>query len=203
MLQLHLGQCLRCRGLVKLGPKIMEKRRTKVAPDFGKPVFAVPSLSDRERIAHVWEMRLTGKSHELIALEMATRFPPELLPKGWSAKHVFADCQAALNLVSNEYVENSLEMVQLEMARFDKMQAAIWQKAEEGDIKAVEAVLAISRERRKMLGLDSPEKFVVDYRVQLLHLLQAGTVTPAQIVEEFGESVLIEVNQISESGKYA
>ena len=176
----------------------MEKRRTKVAPDFAKPVFAVPSLSDRERIAHVWELRLSGYSHDAIALELANRFSADLLPKGWSAKSVYADCQVALNQVSDEYRETAIELVQIEAARFDKMQAAIWQKAEEGDVKAVEAVLAISRERRRMLGLDSPEKFVVDYRVQLLHLLQAGAVTPAQIVDEFGESVLIEVNALSE-----
>ena len=70
-------------------------------------------------------------------------------------------------------------------------------------MRAVEAVLAISRERRKMLGLDSPEKFAVDYRVQLLHLLQSGSVTPAQIVDEFGKEVLVEVNQLLETGKYA
>ncbi len=180
-------------------PKIMEKRRTKVAPDFGKPVFAIPSLSDRERVAHVWELRLSGYSHDAIALELANRFPADLLPKGWSAKNVFDDCQTALNMVDGEYRESAAQMVQIEAARFDKMQAAIWQKAEEGDVKAVEAVLAISRERRRMLGLDSPEKFVVDYRVQLLHLLQAGSVTPAQIVDEFGEGVLVEVNALLES----
>lgn len=181
--------------------KILTKER-KTDKHLTKPVFAVPHLSDRERIAQVWELRLKGLSHELIAIELANRFPPELLPKGWSAKSVYADCQAALNQVSDEYRETAIELVQLEAARFDKMQAAIWQKAEEGDVRAVEAVLAISRERRKMLGLDSPEKFAVDYRVQLLHLLQSGSVTPAQIVDEFGKEVLVEVNQLLETGKY-
>lgn len=59
-------------------------------------------------------------------------------------------------MVDGEYRESAAQMVQIEAARFDKMQAADWQKAEEGDVKAVEAVLAISRERRRMLGLDSP-----------------------------------------------
>ena len=35
------------------------------------------------------------------------------------------------NQVSDEYRETTIELVQLEAARFDKMQAAIWQKAEE------------------------------------------------------------------------
>ena len=177
-------------------PKIMEKRRTKVTPDFGKPVFAIPSLSDRERIAHVWEMRLRGYSHEAIALEMASRFPAELLPKGWSAKSVYADCQAALNQVSDEYRETALEMVQIELSRFDKLQAAVWDAAEAGDIKAVEAALSISRERRKLLALDEPEKFVVDWRVQVINLLQGGQVTPQQIESELGSEALVEINRL-------
>lgn len=159
-----------------------------------KPVFAIPYLSDEERVAHVWELRLKGYSHAAIANELAERFGSELLPKNWGAKAVYDDCVRALNAVQNEYKESAAEMVGVELARYDRLLESIWAQAEAGDVRSVEAALAISRERRKLVGLDNPERFQVDWRVQLVGLLQNGTVTPQQIATEFGEEVLIEVN---------
>lgn len=164
--------------------------------DRSKPVFAIPFLSDQERVAHVWELRLRGFSHEAIAREMAERFPGGVLPKDWSAKKVYEDCAVALNAVQNEYKESAVEMVNLELKRFDKMLNSVWDNAESGDVRSIEAVLSISRERRKMLGLDNPERLQVDWRVQLVGLLQTGVVTPQQIATEFGDEALIEVNRM-------
>ena len=175
--------------------KIVTKRRESDR-HLTKPVFAVPHLSDRERIAHVWELRLKGFSHEAIAVELANRFPKDVLPKDWGTKAVYNDCQAALNTVQNEYKESAIEMVGIELARFDELLKGVWQQAAAGDVRSVEAALAISRERRKLVGLDNPERFQVDWRIQLVGLLQNGTITPQQIVTEFGDEALIEVNRI-------
>jgi hypothetical protein len=85
-------------------------------------------------------------------------------------------------------------MVKIEALRFDTMLDAIWDKAISGDTRAIDTALAISRERRKLLGLDESEKITVDFRVTLAQLLQSGKVTPAEIQSEFGDEVLTEVN---------
>lgn len=159
-----------------------------------KPVFAIPSLSDEERRAQVWEMRLKGYTHEAIARELEDRFSG-LLPKPWNARAVYDDCTFVLNSVQGEYKESASEMVQIEQQRFDAMLKGIWDKAEAGDVQAIDRVLDISNARRKMLGLDNPERFVVDWRIQLVQLLQNGTVTPQMVATEFGDEILIEVNQ--------
>lgn len=178
--------------------KILTKER-KTDKHLTKPVFAVPYLSDRERIAQVWELRLKGFSHEAIANELASRFPADVLPKGWGAKAVYDDCQAALNTVQNEYKETAIEMVGIELSRFDELLKGVWEQAAAGDVRSIEAALAISRERRKLVGLDNPERFQIDWRIQLVGLLQNGTVTPQQIASEFGDEALIEVNRLLEA----
>lgn len=65
-----------------------------------------------------------------------------------------------------------------------------------GDLQAIDRALDISKERRKMMGLDNPEKISVDWKFQVADLLQRGTITPQDVVEEFGEEALITVNQL-------
>jgi hypothetical protein len=161
-----------------------------------KPVFAFPYLGDEERRAQVWELRLRGYSHEAISRELIERFGEGMLPVGYSPKHVYDDCTFVLNAIQNEFKESSIEMVGIEVKRFDKMLEAIWDKAEAGDVSAIDRVLAISKERRKMLGLDTPEKFAIDWRMQVVTLLESGTVTPQQIATEFGNDALIAINQL-------
>jgi hypothetical protein len=45
----------------------------------------------------------------------------------------------------------------LELARLDALQVGLWERAEAGDIKAVNAVLRIIEQRSRLLGLDKPE----------------------------------------------
>ena len=179
-----------------------QKRAIRIkTPQILSPKHAVPTslmlteMSDEERRAHVWERRLKGYSYEAIAREMKETFAPSSLPRGWGAKQVYADCAAILAQVKNEYEETAAEAVSIELGRFDELLNAIWDSAKAGDVRAVAAALDISRERRKMLGLDNPERFVVDWRIQVGELLQKGLITPQNVKDEFGEDGLIEVNR--------
>ena len=153
-------------------------------------------MTDEERRAHVWERRLKGFSYDAIAREMREQFSPSALPKGWGPKTVYNDCAAILAQVSNEYRETAAEMVGVELGRFDELLNAVWDNAKSGDLRAVETALNISRDRRKMMGLDNPDRIQVDWRFQVADLLQKGTIRPEDVVTEFGEEALIEVNQI-------
>lgn len=153
-------------------------------------------MTDEERRAHVWERRLKGFSYEAIAREMRETFAPSSLPKNWGPKQVYADCAAILAQVRDEFSETAAEAVNIELGRFDELLNAVWENAKAGDVRSVQVALDISRERRKMLGLDSPEKFQVDWKVQVVELLQKGLVTPQEIADEFGDEGLGEVNRL-------
>ena len=153
-------------------------------------------MSDEERRAHVWERRLKGYSYEAIAREMREAFAPSSLPKNWGPKQVYADCAAILAQIRDEYSENAAEAVNIELGRFDELLNAVWENAKAGDVRSVQVALDISRERRKMLGLDSPERFQVDWRVQVVELFFFFFVTPQEIAAEFGDEGLGEVNRL-------
>lgn len=155
--------------------------------------MGIAILSDQERVATVWAARLAGHTHNQIYHLMQERFG-SILPASYSPKSVELDLQKAFSQLPATYGETAKDMVSIENARFDRMLNSIWDKVEAGDTRAVDTALAISRERRKMLGLDEPEKFQVDWRITLAQMVHGGELTPAQIVEEFGEEVLVEVN---------
>ena len=156
--------------------------------------MGIMTLSNEERIATVWSARLSGMTYNQIYYFLQERFGASL-PPAYSVKNVEYDIQTAFSQLPQVYGETAKDMVAIENARFDRMLNSIWSKVEDGDTRAVDTALAISRERRKMLGLDEPEKFQVDWRITLAQMVQGGELTPAQIVDEFGEEVLVEVNE--------
>lgn len=180
----------------------MKKEIRMRVPMVAGPEHTVPTslmlmpLSDEERRAHVWERRLKGFSYEAIYRDMLETFSRDVLPKDWSPKKVYGDCSAILVKVQDEYKETAAEMVDIELGRFDELLSAVWPSAKSGDLAAVDRALAISKERRKMMGLDNPDRIQIDWRFQVADLLQKGTIKPEDVVREFGEEALIEVNTI-------
>lgn len=150
-------------------------------------------LSDEERIAFAWAGRLRGKSYESIFLEMQKAYPG-LLPLDYNLVKLQKDISTALEKLKPAYMETASELVQIEAQRFDVMLDAVWDKVEKGDTRAIETALNISKERRKMLGLDESEKFQVDFRIILAEHLKSGKISPKEIQEEFGDEILTEVN---------
>ena len=51
------------------------------------------------------------------------------------------------------------ELRNLDLERLDKLALAVWPKALQGDIQAINAALAILTRRAKLLGLEAPVKF--------------------------------------------
>ena len=117
---------------------------------------------------------------EAIAREMREAFPI-IFAEELGPKQVYADCAAILAQIRDEYSENAAEAVNIELGRFDELLNAVWENAKAGDVRSVQVALDISRERRKMLGLDSPERFQVDWRVQVVELLQKGLLRPKKL----------------------
>lgn len=154
-----------------------------------------PRITDTERYALVWERRLRGMSYEAIARDLVASFPPGTFSQNYNAQSVYKDCSAVMAQLRGEYKETAMEMVDIELRRFDKMLEGVWAAAQAGDLNAVDRALAISRERRKMMGLDNPDRVQIDWRFQLADMLRNGAVRPEDVANEFGEEVLVEVNR--------
>jgi transposase len=71
---------------------------------------------------------------------------------------------STLRKAENRAVE---EMRELENARLDRAQAAIWSQVLAGDYRAVMVFLQISQRRAKLNGLDSPASVVVSPNVRM------------------------------------
>lgn len=56
------------------------------------------------------------------------------------------------------YHEDANQHVQLELARLEELQRAIYPAALKGDVKAVNASVRVSESKRKLLGIDKPTK---------------------------------------------
>lgn len=177
-------------------PRVSVVLKVPIEERPGRLATILEKMSDDERRAQIWERRLKGFSYDAIYRDMLRTFGADQLPDKWSPKHVYTDCAAVLAQVQNEYRETAAEMVGVELGRFDELLAGVWPAAVNGDLQAIDRALDISKERRKMMGLDNPEKFEVNWKVQVADLLQRGTITPQDVVMEFGEEALIQVNQL-------
>lgn len=92
-------------------------------------------------------LRLAGLTYEQIGdrLDISTEGARDLVGR-------------TLRQAENRAVE---ELRQLETARLDRAQAAIWTKVLDGDYRAIDTFLRISRRRADLLGLDSPKEINV------------------------------------------
>ena len=82
------------------------------------------------------------------------------------------------------------EMRELENARLDRAQAAIWSQVLAGDYRAVMVFLQISQRRARLNGLDSPAPVAISSNVRgemeraLLDLQQVVMMGEAELVED-------------------
>ena len=103
-------------------------------------------IAAAERKAEALKLRKSGATYEEIAKKL-----------GLSGRTSAFECvQRAIRDITKEPAKDVLE---LEVARLDAMLAGLWEKATDGDDKAVTSALRIMDRRAKYLGLDqAPEQ---------------------------------------------
>jgi len=98
-----------------------------------------------------YELRLSGKTFKQIASDL----------KYADASGAYQAYQRAREVVS---LENIGEWRLLELERLNVVQEALWEKAMDGYIPSINALLRVFDLRAKLIGLYSPEKHEVEYR---------------------------------------
>ena len=97
--------------------------------------------------AECLRLRREGLTHRAIAARL-----------GVAPATAYRRVRHALDQVNARTVEDAATLRSLEMLRLDELQNAIWQRAIDGDGKALDRVLAIMTRRTKLLGLDAPQR---------------------------------------------
>ncbi|GAA1431829.1 hypothetical protein GCM10009601_51650 [Streptomyces thermospinosisporus] len=81
-----------------------------------------------------------------------------------------AACTAVNEALKNhlkEMGQNLDELRTVEIARLDRLQAALWPKAMKGDTKAADSVARIVAQRCKLQGVEPPTKIQLEHRIEL------------------------------------
>jgi len=97
-----------------------------------------------------YELRLSGRTFKEIAKEL----------KYADASGAYQAYQRAREVVS---LDNLGEWRLLELERLNVIQSALWNKAMEGNIPTINALLRVFDLRAKLIGLYSPEKHQIAY----------------------------------------
>ena len=107
-----------------------------------------PELVDKER--RVVELRRAGATYDECARAVGYATPQgAYLAYHRALKRTLLDA-------------GTEEARQVEIDRLDRLQRAVWVKALEGDIQAVNAVLKLMERRSRLLGLDAPTRVTAD-----------------------------------------
>jgi hypothetical protein len=81
-------------------------------------------------------------------------------------------------------------LLEVELARLDKLQATLAPHAANGDPQSVALVLKIQERRAKYLGLDAPERREITGQVTLAQLVEASMVEEPQQIDLKATSLL-------------
>jgi hypothetical protein len=101
----------------------------------------------RERERKALDLRLTGKTYEVIGAEL-----------GVAAPSAYKAVKRGIARIEKQTAESAREMIRLELERLDAMHDALWPRVLRGDEKAVESALHILEQRAKLVGLYAPTK---------------------------------------------
>ena len=115
----------------------------------GEPVIVPDDVATAgERAYRAYKAHLSGKSWQEIAVE--EQYP--------SAEAVSYDVKRYMDEARSLVVHHSARsMLELEVARMDALQSFAWPQAERGHVPSMAFVLAVIKERARLVGLD-PEQ---------------------------------------------
>lgn len=115
-------------------------------------------IETAERRNFVLRLRKSGATLREIANQAQQYFGADQLPQGWDSLYVAKDIKRELERVKAERDESVDEIIALEIERLDRLFMAMWQRALQGDEKAIDRCLRIMQRRADLLGLDAPKR---------------------------------------------
>ena len=104
-------------------------------------------LTAAERRREAVRLRREGETLDRIADELGCSRPAVI-------KHI----RTALADLAESTQAETVEWRAIELERLDALQRAIWDKAMDGDVAAIDRMLRIMERRSKLLALDAPTK---------------------------------------------
>lgn len=107
-----------------------------------------PTMTPEQRRAAAIELRLGGWTWDKIALRLGY----------YDRSHASRDARVEIERISAEQRDNALHLRDLIFARYERLIAAHWDVALQGDADAAEAVRKITADQVKLLGLAAPVK---------------------------------------------
>lgn len=111
-----------------------------------------PSPSVLEKEIKIIELRRAGVTWEKIALETGFR----------NASGAYKMYQRAAERMVRPHLEEYRDM---QLDRLERMHMAVWPRAKDGDLRAIETALRISDREAKLLGLEAPLKVQAEVTV--------------------------------------
>lgn len=109
-----------------------------------------PAVLDKE--LQIIELRRAGVTWETIAREVGFK----------NASGAYKMYQRAAERMIRPSLDEYRETV---LDRFERMHRAVWPRAKEGDLRAIDTALRIAEKEIKLLGLDAPTKITAEVTV--------------------------------------
>lgn len=128
----------------------------------------------QQRRAQAIELKLGGWTWERIAQRLGY----------YDRSHASRDAREEIERISAEQRENALNLRDLMFARYERLIAAHWDAALQGDADAAEAVRKITADQVKLLGLAAAVKVDLGRVREVFARLVAGEEAPADDTDE-------------------
>lgn len=141
-------------------------------------------LATAQRRQMIFSFRKAGASYRNILDSLRAELGPDALPLNYDEREVHKDVTRYLAQIRQATALDAVDVVTLELERLNAIFFGIYQRATGGDLPAIDRALAIMRRMAELQGVVTP--IAIDWQIEVIHLLQAGTVTPAMVVEELG-----------------
>jgi hypothetical protein len=155
------------------------KNSTRIQSAGGLAKHGKTDAMREEQKAKVWALRKAGASFEVISKQIGC------------ARNTAVDLYNAVieDLVPVAEVD---ELRRVEAERIDELRMGLWQAARAGDTKAVTTWLRLTERYAMMLGLDMPQKQVLE-----IHMQQVKVEVSATLVRIINEAELDEAQRVA------
>lgn len=116
-------------------------------------------VAARERESRAMDMRKAGATYDQIGERL-----------GISKVGAFKAVKRVLERTAKTTTEAADDVRRIELERIDAMLLGLWKAATNGDARAVDSSMRLSKRRSELLGLDAPQRIEMSHEDRLAEL---------------------------------